>query len=135
MTSTSLIILIFIIFFIWSSGSKSKEIAINLAKKHCKKNNVQFLDDTVNQARIGVRWGERGLYFRRMFYFDFSMSGIGRRTGWIILQGTRIEGIDLDLPNKPMYGNTNEEITQRDLEKKLVKKKVVPFKKPNSDKK
>ncbi len=135
MTSLILTILILLIFINWFNGTKAKEKAIQIAKEKCKENGLQFLDETVNQTRIGVRWGAGRLYIRRMFYFDFSMSGIGRRSGWMILKGTDIEAFDLDLPKT----NPSEDTIQRDnenrLEEKLIRKKVIPFKKPKTNKK
>ena len=65
---------------------------------------VQFLDGTVALVRVGIRWTNAGLRIRRMYRFDFSLEGVGRRTGYIIMLGTRLEIIDDGLPEQEVDG-------------------------------
>lgn len=84
--------------WIWLGGARAREFATALARRHCERRDLQFLDETVSLARMGIRWTNDGLRVRRMFRFEFSLEGVGRRTGYVLLLGTRLELIDDGLP-------------------------------------
>jgi len=92
------IALIGVLAWLWLDGARARELATEVARSMCRKRGLQFLDDTVSLQRIGLRWGANGLRLRRMFSFDFSIEGMGRRSAYLILIGTRIEHFDLGLP-------------------------------------
>lgn len=89
---------ILLLAWVWLAGARARELATLLARRHCDQRDLQFLDDTVSLARMGLRWTREGLRMRRMFRFDFSLEGVGRRTGYVLLLGTRLELIDDGLP-------------------------------------
>jgi len=89
---------ILLLAWIWLAGARAREFATVLARRHCEHRALQFLDETVSLARMGIRWTKDGLRVRRMFRFDFSLEGVGRRTGYVLLLGTRLELIDDGLP-------------------------------------
>jgi hypothetical protein len=84
--------------WIWLDGARAREFATTFARVYCVNRGMQFLDDTVSLARIGLRWTDDGLRVRRMFRFEFSLEGVGRRIGYVLLLGTRLELIDDGLP-------------------------------------
>jgi len=109
----------------WLDGARAREFAISLVQRYCRNRNMQFLDGTVVLARMGVRWTNAGLRVRRMYRFDFSIEGVGRRTGYILMLGTRLETIDDGLPNPDetiVEPPPEPDATNKD------EKKVVPFK-------
>jgi hypothetical protein len=109
----------------WLDGARAREFAISLVQRYCRNRNMQFLDGTVVLARMGVRWTNAGLRVRRMYRFDFSIEGVGRRTGFILMLGTRLETIDDGLPNPDetiVEPPPEPDTTNKD------EKKVVPFK-------
>lgn len=107
--------------WIWLSGARAREFATTLARRYCDNRDMQFLDETVSLARMGIRWTNEGLRIRRMFRFDFSLEGVGRRTGYVLLLGTRLEAIDDGLPEPEDEPMDPDESTGRE------DAKVVPF--------
>ncbi len=85
---------------LWLAGARAREFATTLVQRYCSNRDMQFLDGTVALARVGIRWTNAGLRIRRMYRFDFSLEGVGRRTGYIIMLGTRLELIDDGLPDE-----------------------------------
>lgn len=88
------VLLIMLAAWIWLAGARAREFATVLVRHHCDRQHLQFLDETVALARMGLRWTEDGLRIRRMYRFEFSLEGVGRRTGYILMLGTRLENID-----------------------------------------
>jgi hypothetical protein len=113
-------------FMFWLDGARAREFATTLVQRYCKNRGLQFLDGTVVLARIGVRWTVEGLRVRRMFRFDFSLEGAGRRTGFVIMLGTRLEIIDDGLPDpESVVIDVPDASAGKD-------NKVVPFKRKDS---
>ena len=115
----------------WLDSARARELATEIARSMCRKRGLQFLDDTVGQVRFGVRWTSNGIRLRRMFSFDFSREGVGRRSGWLILLGTTVEQFDLGLPKSsesipPVEAGSVKAPSQE----KAEDQKVVPFKRP-----
>ena len=109
----------------WLDGARAREFATSLVKRYCRNRNLQLLDGTVALVRMGMRWTNAGLRVRRMYRFDFSLEGVGRRTGYILMLGTRLETIDDGLPNP------DEKIVEPPPETDKINNgdnKVVPFK-------
>lgn len=125
------LLIIVLLVWLWLDGARARELAIGIARMLCQKQGVQFLDETVFLKRMGVRWTAQGIRLRRMFSFDFSIEGVGRRTGYLILVGTQLEhtemriGIDIEInqANQPQEKPASSE-----------NEKVIPFRKPDDDK-
>ena len=63
----------------------------------CERYALQFLDDTVSFARLGLaRNGEGGLRIARTYKFEFSDTGNNRREGAILLLGAEVEDLHLE---------------------------------------
>lgn len=110
--------------WLWLDAARAREIATALARRYCDNRDLQFLDDTVSLSRMGLRWTTQGLRIRRMFRFDFSLEGTGRRTGHVLMIGTLLETIDDGLPSEPVV---EKDITPPSPQHT---NKVIPFKKP-----
>jgi hypothetical protein len=126
-----LIGLLGVLVWFWLDSARARELATELARAMCQKRGLQFLDDTVHQTRLGLRWTSQGLRLRRMFSFDFSMEGVGRRSAWLILLGTQVEQFDLGLPKAsdsipPVEAGSANPASDQSAEDN----KVVPFKRP-----
>ena len=106
----------------WLTGARAREFATGLAQRYCQQRGMQFLDGTVSLARVGIRWTNAGLRVRRMFRFDFSLEGVGRRTGYILMLGTDLEAVDDGLPK----ARADEKETGHEPARK-EDGKVVPF--------
>lgn len=83
-----------LIALLWLDSARAREFAIVLAERHCRAQGLQMLDQTVALSRMGLRWTSSGLRLRRMFRFDFSVEGVGRRSGYVLMLGTQLESID-----------------------------------------
>lgn len=82
----------------WLDSARARELATELARALCEKRGVQFLDETVTLSRTGLRWTSNGLRIRRLFRVEYSVEGMSRRCGHILLLGTQVESVDLGLP-------------------------------------
>jgi len=131
MNALWLIAVIGVLVWFWLDSARARELATELARAMCQKRGLQFLDDTVSQSRLGLRWTSSGLRLRRMFSFDFSMEGLGRRSGWLILLGTQVEQFDLGLPKASESIPPAEAGSVKAPAKETAgDQKVVPFKRP-----
>jgi hypothetical protein len=121
MTSALLPLLgILLLAWLWLDSARAREFANLLAQRYCEHRGMQFLDQTVALARMGVRWTSEGLRIRRMFRFDFSLEGSGRHTGYVLMLGSRLETIDDGLAEEDEEGISEpDEVTDG--------RKVVPF--------
>lgn len=106
----------------WLDGARAREFATTLVQRYCRNRHLQFLDGTVVLARIGIRWTSEGLRIRRMFRFDFSLEGAGRRTGHVLMLGTRLELIDDGLPRQAEVVIEPQKVSGDE------ENKIVPFK-------
>ncbi len=103
MTSTEYFLLIAVLGlagYLWLDGARAREFATALSRESCQRRGFQFLDDSVALTRIAPRWTGAGLRLRRMYTFDFSVEGVGRRTAFIILVGIDLEVLDFGTPEE-----------------------------------
>lgn len=129
MTTLLPIVALFLIAWLWLDGARAREFATTLARRYCEHRGMQFLDDTVALARIGVRWTREGLRIRRMFRFEFSLEGVGRRVGHVLLLGTRLELIDDGLPDPDEQAAGQDDVNGKGAARS-DERKVVPFRRP-----
>jgi len=108
---------------LWLDSARAREFANQLAQRYCENRDMQFLDQTVSLARMGLRWTNSGLRIRRMYRFDFSLEGSGRHTGYVLMLGSSLETIDDGLPRE----STDEAAA---AESPQDSGKVVPFRRP-----
>lgn len=85
----------------WLDSLRAREIAIGISRAACEQRGLQFLDQTAALVRLGLRRTSEGLRLRRVYRFDFSEEGVGRRSGYLILLGMDIEELSLGLPDHP----------------------------------
>lgn len=78
-----------------------REIAIKLSRQACRREGLQFLDDTVSAAHIGLRRDGRGrLNIHRTYQFEFSDSGMQRYSGYIVMLGEQLQILHMDWPGR-----------------------------------
>jgi Protein of unknown function (DUF3301) len=76
---------------------RAREAAVAVAKAACQQQRVQFLDDTVRGLRTRFdRDGEGHAVLRRIFVFEFSEDGVGRRAGSVTMLGAQVESVQLE---------------------------------------
>ena len=93
--------LLALVVWFWLDSARAREIATGICKTGCQQRGLQFLDQTVALRRISLRRTPQGMRFRRLFRFDFSEEGVGRRSGHIALVGISLEEFSLGLPTEP----------------------------------
>ena len=88
---------------LWFTSLNVRAVAMQAAKSVCHSEKLLLLDDTVAIQRIGVvRDGEGVLSFRRVYSFEYSVSGDDRQAGHIVLLGDRVLTIHLDQLEAPV---------------------------------
>lgn len=100
---TEILILVVLAVFAWfvSDSMRARERAHAAGRNACQRNNLQFLDDTVELVSLRpVRDEEGRLRLRRVYGFEFSdpqsEGGNNRRNGRITMFQSRIESLTLD---------------------------------------
>ncbi len=84
---------------IWWDGQRARERAVIRARHSCRAVGGQFLDDSVTLRRLRPVRNQAGrLCLQRVFAFEFSLEGWERRSGHVILDGSRVSHVHLDLP-------------------------------------
>jgi hypothetical protein len=85
----------------WVDSLRARERALAAGRSACERYGLQFLDDTVSFARLGLaRDADGRLRLRRSYTFEFSDTGNNRRHGAIVLLGAELA--DLQLEPYPM---------------------------------
>ena len=95
---TELFVLLLLGAAIWfvSDSLKARETAYSAARRACEEAQVQFLDDTVSQSRLGLaRNAEGRMLFERHFRCEFSTTGDDRQQGRVRLLGNRVQDVNL----------------------------------------
>ena len=101
MDSLFALLILLLLGWFWLDSLRAREIAIGICRAACEQRDLQLLDQAVALQRIGLGRTPRGLRLRRIFRFDFSEEGVGRRTGYLTLRGVDLEGLSLGLPDRP----------------------------------
>lgn len=79
---------------LWWDGLKTRELAIQAARRVCQQAGVQLLDETVSLRRLRLRRDDRQqLRLYREYAFEYSDTGDNRLPGRVYLLG----GIVLDV--------------------------------------
>lgn len=79
----------------WWRGHAVRELALTATRNHCRRFEVQLLDETVVLRRMRPVRSGSGLRLRRIFEFEFTSTGDERYRGWTVMLGRRLESIDL----------------------------------------
>lgn len=83
----------------WYDSLRARETMTKTCARICANMNLQFLDETVALARLRPARAANGrLAWRRLYVFEFSESGSDRWKGRALLNGRRVESVQLDNP-------------------------------------
>jgi len=96
---SELLIIMFLILAIWFwlDSMKINETARIIGAKLCRKNNVQFLDDTVHLSSMSFEKNKFGQFkLHRKYKFEFTNSEFHRYSGQLILTGHRLQSSNMD---------------------------------------
>jgi len=94
------VFLLLMLGWFWLDSLRTREIAVEICRTACAESQLQFLDQAVVLRRLGLRWTNAGVRFRRLYRFDFSEGGVGRRSGYLILVGLDLEDFSFGLPEQ-----------------------------------
>jgi hypothetical protein len=100
MSSLTAIVLLLGLGWFWLDSLRAREIAIGICKAACEGRDLQFLDQAVVLRRLGFSWRSEGIRLRRVYRFDFSEEGVGRRNGYLVLRGLHLEELSFGLPGE-----------------------------------
>lgn len=121
------LLILFAIALLWLDGARAREMACAVVDEMCRRRGFQLLDETVAQERLGVVRTDAGLRLRRLFRFDYSVEGVGRQQGHVLMHGSRAVLVDLpddDLTQDPA-GRTAPQSAAPDNKK--GDDNVIPF--------
>ena len=78
-------------FSYWSAARAAAERAEALGRDACRAAGVQWLDQTVHATGLRLRRQDTGrLGWERSFRFDYSLDGLDRHVGRMVLLGDRL---------------------------------------------
>jgi len=79
----------------WLDSFKAREIGTACARKACRNENLQLLDETVALCALKIARNPRGsLCLQRSYAFEFSLTGNERLTGHVVLCGHELQMLD-----------------------------------------
>lgn len=85
--------------WLWLDSLKARETAVAAAKAACDSERLVLLDDTVAIQRIGLaRDGDGVSHVRRVYGFEYSDTGNDRTAASLVMLGSRVLVINLNLP-------------------------------------
>ncbi len=88
----------------WMEALRARETALAACARACRQIDAQLLDETVAlQALWFARDGSGQMRWRRRYGFEFSLDGVGRHRGEVILLGRRVLSLWLDHPDGSLY--------------------------------
>ena len=88
--------------WLWLDSLKAREAAVSAAKKACDSEDLLFLDDTVAIQRFSPGRDSDGvLRIRRVYGFEYSDTGNDRSSASIVMLGSRVLVINLNLRDTP----------------------------------
>jgi hypothetical protein len=120
------ILVLALIVLLWLDGARARELATAVVDQLCRRRGYQLLDDTVALRRMGIAAGPGGLRLKRLFRFDYSVEGVGRLQGHILLHGTQVTHVDLAEP-EALTGAAAREKALGQAATTRDDGKVVPF--------
>ena len=97
-STLNLLLFLMLVIWFWRDSLRIREIAIRISRNSCRSHGVQLLDQTVALHRLSIRWMRSGLKLRRVYAFDYSLEGSGRRTGYLVMVGDENVSLHMDLP-------------------------------------
>ncbi|MDX1697175.1 MAG: DUF3301 domain-containing protein [Thiohalobacterales bacterium] len=94
MATLGLLLIILLSVLLWQHGMRSRDLAIRTAREVCRSRGVQFLDGTAALERIRPVFDKRnGPGLQRIYSFDYSVDGIGRQRGSIIMHNATVASV------------------------------------------
>ncbi|HVN41677.1 MAG TPA: DUF3301 domain-containing protein [Steroidobacteraceae bacterium] len=81
----------------WFDSLGAREHANEMALETCRSTGASLLEGTVSfRSMRAVRPPAGGLRLERTYVFDYSLDGVTRRQGFIVLTGRQVDSIGLE---------------------------------------
>ena len=94
-----LLMLLAIIWF-WQDSLRSREFAIKYCKDKCKEMNLQLLDQTIALKSLSLKRNSMGsLVITRRYNLEYSINGVDRYKGSILIGKDSVDSFQLDHPD------------------------------------
>jgi len=98
------IIVLIVVALYWHNSMQSKTYAVKYARRECEKEGVQLLDQTVQRIRLSFS-RDRNNQWRvwREYRFDYSVDGVNRLEGRLVILGYRLVRSALESANPVIH--------------------------------
>lgn len=94
------LLLLGLLAWFWLDSLRSREIATHTCKAVCKRDQLQFLDDTVSLQHISLARDSGGtIRVRRAYRFDFATTGERRHQGLVVMLGSHLQVLKMEPEN------------------------------------
>ena len=77
----------------WYDSMRVRETANRIAAATCARQNLQLLDGTVALSSLRPRLAAGGLRLERTYVFDYTLDGVLRASGFVIMLGRRMQHV------------------------------------------
>lgn len=79
---------------VWLEALRARERALEVARRHCQRDGVQLLDETVGLTGLRLRRGAHGgMQLQRRYGFEVSLDGRDRHRGHLWMAAQRVIGL------------------------------------------
>jgi hypothetical protein len=104
MLELSLLLLLLLVILYFNDAAKARDLARTRARDACATIGVQFLDQSVAIAGLGLRRGRHGrLRIARRYRFEFSRDRANREPGYVQMIGAEVSELALHGENGWQY--------------------------------
>ena len=79
----------------WYDTMRVREAANRVAASTCQRQGLQLLDGTVALSSLRPRLASGGLRIERTYVFDYTVDGVLRASGFIIMLGRRLQHVGM----------------------------------------
>jgi len=81
-----------------------RELALQAARRACEKDDVQLLDQTVSMRRLSLSRDAEGRWrIWRQYHFEYSINGLEREHGSVIMLGNRLQALVMADPRPTVH--------------------------------
>ena len=90
------IVALMLLLWFWVDTLRAREHALQVGRQACREIGAQLLDYTVDLRRLRVaRDAGRRVAWLRTYRFEYSLDGVERLHGSVVLRGRRLENVVL----------------------------------------
>lgn len=91
---------------VFYDAMRLKNRATRTARRACGQHNLQLLDESVVLSSLRMQRENENSWMPvllRVYRFEFSTDGSGRRQGWVKMRGARVTGVQLELEDGVLH--------------------------------